>query len=66
MNHTHKTAGHLIETFLARKHIADSVVTLGGTGPNGTSQLALLELIGFNNVQALKTINLIIYKSEVF
>jgi hypothetical protein len=59
VNHTHKTAGHLIETFLARKHIADSVVTLGGTGPNGTSQLALLELIGFNNVQALKTINLI-------
>ena len=35
------------------------MVTLGGTGPNGTSQLALLELIGFDQVQNLKAINLI-------
>lgn len=59
MNHTYETAGHLIEQFLARGQLHESSVTLGGTGPNGTSQLALLELIGFDKVRALKAINLI-------
>jgi|GEM_PF-1907680 len=59
MNHTQSTAGRAIEHFLSRAPCAESVLTLGGTGPNGTSQLALLELIGFAQVQNLKTINLI-------
>lgn len=59
MNHTYETAGHLIEHFLTRGQLHESSVTLGGTGPNGTSQLALLELIGFDKVRALKAINII-------
>lgn len=39
--------------------MSESVLTLGGTGPNGTSQLPVLELLGYENIQALKKINII-------
>lgn len=59
MNHTGRTATGLLEHFLANDDLAHSIITLGGTGPNSTCQLALLELIGSERLQALKAINLL-------
>lgn len=32
----------------------ESVITLGGTGPNGSCQIAVLEMIGFDKEQFLE------------
>lgn len=59
MNHNHSSAGKLLSYFTSRAPAADSVVTLGGTGPNGSCQIAVLELLGPDRVHQLKTINIL-------
>ncbi len=59
MNHNKATAGGLIERFSAAAPADESVITLGGTGPNGSCQIAVLEMIGFDKVQRKKSINIL-------
>lgn len=59
MNHTEITAGEIIRRFSSTAAANESVITLGGTGPNGSCQIAVLELIGFDIVQQKKAINIL-------
>lgn len=59
MNHNKESAGKLLDIFLSRSATKKTVLTLGGTGPNGTCQLAIVDLLGFEFSQNIDVINLL-------
>lgn len=48
-----------IEQFLSRAPAQESTLTLGGTGPNGSSQIGHLNALGLDTLNQLKTINIL-------
>ncbi len=48
-----------IEKFLSRAPVRESTLTLGGTGPNGSSQIGHLDALGLDTLKQLKTINIL-------
>lgn len=54
------TANDLLDLFLSRMHPAHtSILTLAGTGPNGSSQLQILKKIGRENIRLMSQVNVI-------
>lgn len=59
VNHDPNSAGELVDRFLSAAPAALSTITLGGTGPNGSCQIAVLEQLGFDTIQELKSVNVL-------
>lgn len=59
MIHASSNAEEFVNHFSSRAPASESIITLGGTGPNGSCQIPILELIGYEKIQDLKIINIL-------